>query len=130
LYSGRTSTLPYLAIGMSPGDAQGLVEVARLDEDEAAKNLAGLGERAVGHGDLAAAVADGGGGADRLQGGGDHVIAAALERLVIGAGVAVELGPLGRRQALQDVRLEIDEAEILHRDSLRSGRPARTQVVP
>src|SRR5262245_23430768 len=41
--------------GDAGGDADGLVEVARLDEEEAAELFAGFRERAVGHQPLAVA---------------------------------------------------------------------------
>src|SRR5690242_19097543 len=89
--------------------------VAGLDEDEAGEDLLGLGERAVGDQALAATPAHGAGGGDGLEGGGGDEVAPADKLGVVGQGLAIQGLLFLRTEGSERPRLEIDEAEKLHR---------------
>src|SRR5688572_11309736 len=91
----------------SGGEADRLVQVARLDHVEARQLLLGLGERTVAHADLAVAHAHGGGRLDGLQRlGGDAVAALPDRAVVFEAVLVVDPG--------DGVFFAVDEAKVFH----------------
>jgi hypothetical protein len=97
-----------------------VVEVAALQQVEAAQGFAGLREGAVGEEDLAVADPHGGGGAGGVEG-----LAAEEAALRLAVGVEGEVAPhhlLELRGALGAVFHVVDEGQVLHVVLLRRGR--------
>ena len=68
---------------MREASCSGLVQIARLEQDEAGELLFGLGKGSVGHRDLAVSDAQRRGGMDRLQRLGVQEMTAAAQLVVI-----------------------------------------------
>src|SRR4029453_17729917 len=92
----------------------GLVPIARLDEEVAPELLLGLGIRAVRDADLAVSRSQ----AHGFLGGGERAdlqqVAAALQILVEGPALAADRGHVGLGQGLELLLVVVGEAEVLH----------------
>src|SRR5258706_4220405 len=103
------------------GDLDRLVQVLRLDEVEADEDLLGLGERPVGHRDLAAAHPHRGGARHRLQRLRGEAVAALADRLVV-------LEAIRDRHGGDGLLLAVDEAEVFHQAKSSASKSWRISI--
>src|SRR5262245_35618309 len=109
-------------------DLDRLVEVARLDQEVAAELLLGLGERPVGHEDLAAARAQ----AHGVLGGRERAdleqLAGTLQLGVVRAALLFDRGHVGRREGLEFLLVVVGQAQVLHWDPPAPRRSGTAQI--
>ncbi|MCR6656453.1 MAG: hypothetical protein NVV63_11720 [Opitutus sp.] len=106
------------------GEADGVVEVACFDEDEAGELFLGLDERPVGGRHVPLPYPYQHGAIGRLQRFGDDQVAVGLQLHVIGERIAVELLLALGIERLEGFGGGVDEADIAHGELLRSGLDA------
>ena len=123
---------PQARRGPPRGDLDRLVQVLRLDQEEAAQLLLGLGEGAVGDGDPAAAHPHGAGGAHALERLRGDEAAVPAQLADVGQRLAPEAVPLAPRHAAQHPLLLVGQTEVLHRVPPQgtSGRSGPTAPLP
>src|SRR5581483_5193171 len=102
------------------GDLDGVVQVPGLDQVEPAQLLLGLGEGAVGGGQLAVSDPDGGGARDRLERLAPEIVTAPADRVGEGEVLAHQRVPLVGGHGAPPLFLVVDQADVLH-GSLRDG---------
>src|SRR5262245_19919799 len=97
------------------GDLDRVVEVARLDEDEAPELLLRLDEGAIGGGHPARLLPYRRGGPDALKAGRGDVVAAPAQRLVVREGFGTHGLQLTLLQRIELPLVDIDQTQISHR---------------